>query len=89
MKDNKYLEQNARKGKKLTVWGFLFAIMGIIAYCLTGFFYGIELSLNEMLDKGPVLFTLSFCSIAFGLILWLIGQYIYLNAIINESFNKK
>lgn len=83
------LLKKMKRGKKITIAGFITAILGIVAYCIVGLSMGINKDLVEISSTDgysygsiPVVF------IAIGTVMWVFGQVMYLTAAVDQSFEE-
>lgn len=75
------------KGKKITIAGFITAILGIVAYCIVGLSMGIDKDFVELSSTdGKISGSLPIALIAIGTIMWIVGQVMYLTAAVDQSF---
>ncbi len=81
-------EQRMRRGKELVINGFIVAMVGIVAYCVTTFsaLENQELGSNLLESPGWLIWpTLGL--IGLGTLLWLVGSFVYLNGAMDSDPN--
>ena len=78
-----------KSGQRMTIAGFITAIIGIITYSIAGFSVGANKDIIEIVKGSESLSEIvSIGLIAVGAGVWIVGQVVYLIAAVDQGYEE-
>lgn len=79
------VRQRCERGRKLILWGWVAAMVGVTAYCRATFLTGADAELLDAVTRTGLLGWASAVLMLGGIGLWLAGNLIYLREVMEAS----